>query len=76
MSAPCKFLDLKTKECIVYKERFIKQPKCMQLYEVLDAEYQPSTCGYVEELKEKGKEYKDPIIVNNLDDVKKKDKNE
>jgi len=70
MSRPCKFLDLKTKQCTVYKERFIKQPRCQQLYVVLDEEQQPGSCGYVEELKRQGKPYKDPIIVHNFEDIR------
>lgn len=48
MDSPCKYLDLKTNQCIVYDCRFKKEPRCekMTLRRVLFSAYIPGSCNY------------------------------
>lgn len=45
---PCPYLDLETRLCTVYDERFAINPRChrMTLRQAVFADHLPPTCGY------------------------------
>ena len=44
---PCEFLDVKTRQCTVYPERFRKQPRCSTAEDSAKANSLPGDCPYV-----------------------------
>ena len=46
---PCKYLNKKTRRCKVYKNRFIKNPGCLNREEMLKRGAVPKECAYVKE---------------------------
>ena len=47
---PCEFLDVETKQCMIYEKRFEICSACkkMTLFHILFSSYLPDSCGYVE----------------------------
>ena len=53
MDAPCRYLDVTTKLCTVYENRFRVCRECrkMTIFHALFTTYLPETCGYVERFR-------------------------
>jgi uncharacterized cysteine cluster protein YcgN (CxxCxxCC family) len=55
----CPFLDLNTKLCTVYKDRFKKNPECLSIKDAIRIKALPNDCPYVEGLEG----YQGPIWI-------------
>jgi len=53
LSAPCPYLDAKSKLCTVYANRFRICPQCRKLtiFHALFTTYLPASCGYAERFR-------------------------
>ena len=51
-SKPCQFLDLKTKKCLVYKNRYKVNPYCITIKEAIRQNALPVDCLYVKDNEE------------------------
>jgi len=57
----CKFLDLETNRCSVYKNRFTLEPLCSQIdADIIEMGALPEDCPYVENLPG----YKGPLMID------------
>jgi uncharacterized cysteine cluster protein YcgN (CxxCxxCC family) len=50
---PCRFLDVKTKQCTVYDRRFDVCPTCkkVNIFKALFSPYLPESCAYVQKFR-------------------------
>ncbi|MCA9323010.1 MAG: hypothetical protein KDB53_19875 [Planctomycetes bacterium] len=47
----CRFLDLKTKQCTVYEDRFVAEPDCSGVEAGIKVGIFPSDCPYVKDIE-------------------------
>lgn len=64
----CKYLDLETKKCKVYKERFKKQPNCLQRDKMYNTGCLPEGCLYLKDHPEREENPKIDIrkVINKI----------
>lgn len=53
----CEYLDLNTRLCKIYKNRFKKNKNCLTIEEAISIKALPNDCPYVKDIKD----YKGPI---------------
>jgi uncharacterized cysteine cluster protein YcgN (CxxCxxCC family) len=62
---PCEFLDIATRQCKVYSERFRRRHGCVPLSpENLKAGVLPADCPYVQEIED----YKAPLVDEQVEE--------
>ncbi|MCS3901675.1 hypothetical protein [Methanococcus voltae] len=63
----CKHLNLETKRCSIYKDRFHKEKGCLSMMEAILVKALPKDCPYVAKIKN----YEEPAIYEKIRNSKK-----
>lgn len=69
---PCKHLDLKTKKCLIYNERFSKRRECLTAIEGLTLAALPEGCLYIKKYGNNNTPFKINYIPENISDRAKR----